>query len=84
MSQSRENVANNGSPRHARTRSSSEGGSSFQFPFFDQTPCEFMTPPPTNGRQGTRKAASVNGDDEMMYQSWLNSSKSVEYAFCAT
>jgi hypothetical protein len=62
-SQSREKVANNGSPPRHRTRSSSEGSSSFQFPFFDQTPCEFMTPPPTNGRQGTRKAASVNGDD---------------------
>jgi hypothetical protein len=59
MSKSQENVAN---PRYSRT-SSGEGDSSFQFPFFDQTTCELMTPPPTNGKRGTRKAASVNDDD---------------------
>ena len=62
MNQSRESVTNDGSPRHTRA-SSGEGDSSLRFPFFDQTACEFMTPPPTNGRQGTRKAASVNDDD---------------------
>jgi hypothetical protein len=62
MNQSRESVDNNGSPRHART-SSGEGDSSFRFPFFDKTACELMTPPPTNGKQGTRKAASVDDND---------------------
>jgi hypothetical protein len=63
MSQSQESVANNNcSPPNART-SSGEGESSFGFPFFDPATCDFMTPPPTNGKQGTRKAPSVVDDD---------------------